>query len=594
MKYGFRYQFSRLFGCTVVMASVCGGCQSFAPPATKFILETVTEAAAPSLNSANGLTAAPIPVRQDAKIQPIAVTHRVTDQVNPPEIGTGSAGSAVTVHVDSQQLEAEQRRQWQSVRDEPAPLVHAKPQTELAPVTTSTGQHLDLPFAGAAESTELAPVVMQPKPAVTTETTTDFQIEDADAGQELAEILSGTNDMDPEDSHQPGQKSRDRDCVAADYIDVSCLEDEFAPLYKPFSVDTTPLPMIHVAAADHLLRNDSAVRPASIEPPLVLPCPADEACATQFAACPPLSKPGPGPRDEYLCDGGDANGKVIVRSDRTLRNLDLEDTVGHFDTADGRTVVTPSNSVCIYSPRFAAIRHVSGAREDDLIVGHQAQIQLAAASADLQQENSLDVFQPVATQRDVALLSLDSLRDRNLGVEDAGVQHIHLLRSGFAYHEDIQVIRFGIYKGSEKAVLAERMEAAEVWTEQQSAQVLIDSLEAIVEKSFHNPGLLYHVKPGEPKLRVIKVASTGAAAPGEEVAFTLRFDNVGDQPIDQVTVIDNLTTRLEYVKDSAECDLDAEFKTDENNGDSLTVSWTIKEPIKPGEGGIIRFRCRVR
>ena len=102
------------------------------------------------------------------------------------------------------------------------------------------------------------------------------------------------------------------------------------------------------------------------------------------------------------------------------------------------------------------------------------------------------------------------------------------------------------------------------------------------------------VKPGEPKLRVIKVASTGAAAPGEEVAFTLRFDNVGDQPIDQVTVIDNLTTRLEYVKDSAECDLDAEFKTDENNGDSLTVSWTIKEPIKPGEGGIIRFRCRVR
>ncbi|MEZ6116265.1 MAG: hypothetical protein R3C28_06800 [Pirellulaceae bacterium] len=594
MKYGFRYQFSRrLLGCTLVVASVCGGCQTFAPPATKFVLDAVTEAAGPGLNSANGMMSEAIPVRNDAQVRPVAVTHRITDQASPLDIGTGATSSPVTVQIDSQQLKAEQQRQLQQVQDEPAPLVHAKPQTEFAPVTTTRGERLELPVNAASENTELAPVVLQPKPALPTETELENNAI-ADAGNELAEILSGTMELETDDSFSEAQENRDRESVASDYIDVSCLDDTFAPMYKPFSVDVTPLPMIHVAAADNLLRNDSAVRPASIEPPLVLPCPADEACATQFAACPPLSKPGAGPRDEYLCDGGDANGKVIVRSDRTLRNLDLEDTVGHYDTADGRTIVTPSNSVCIYSPRFAAIRHVSGAREDDLIVGHQAQIQLAAANADLQQQNSLDVFQPVATQRDVALLSLDSLRDRNLGVEDAGVQHIHLLRSGFAYHEDVQVIRFGIYKSSEKAMLAERIEAADVWTDHQSAQVIVDSIVAVAEKSLHNPGLLYHVKPGEPKLRVIKVASTGAAAPGEEVAFTLRFDNVGDQPIDQVTVIDNLTTRLEYVEDSAECDLDAEFKTDENNGDSLTVSWTIKEPIKPGEGGIIRFRCRVR
>ena len=52
------------------------------------------------------------------------------------------------------------------------------------------------------------------------------------------------------------------------------------------------------------------------------------------------------------------------------------------------------------------------------------------------------------------------------------------------------------------------------------------------------------------------------------MAFTLRFDNCGDQPIGNVVIVDSLSTRLEYVPDSAECSLDAKFSTQPNEGGS--------------------------
>ena len=51
------------------------------------------------------------------------------------------------------------------------------------------------------------------------------------------------------------------------------------------------------------------------------------------------------------------------------------------------------------------------------------------------------------------------------------------------------------------------------------------------------------------------------ARPGEFVDFTIRFDNIGDQKIGNVTLVDNLTTRLEYVEGTAESSLAADFST---------------------------------
>jgi uncharacterized repeat protein (TIGR01451 family) len=125
--------------------------------------------------------------------------------------------------------------------------------------------------------------------------------------------------------------------------------------------------------------------------------------------------------------------------------------------------------------------------------------------------------------------------------------------------------------------------------------VLIDNRSAKAEIGVQTPGTTYLlVEPNNPKLRLIKLASTGVAQPGDEVEFTLRFDNVGDRVIGNVAILDSLTTRLEYIEGSQKCSLPADFETRPNDGSSLKLRWQIREPLEPGQGGVIQFRCRVR
>ena len=61
-----------------------------------------------------------------------------------------------------------------------------------------------------------------------------------------------------------------------------------------------------------------------------------------------------------------------------------------------------------------------------------------------------------------------------------------------------------------------------------------------------------------------------------------------------MTIVDNLSTRLEYIPDSASSTLDAQFFTEPNGAGSLLLRWEIREPVEPREGGVLRFRCLVR
>jgi len=91
-----------------------------------------------------------------------------------------------------------------------------------------------------------------------------------------------------------------------------------------------------------------------------------------------------GPSNEYLCDGGDFGLPVGVRADWTVDGLEQEDAVAHYDTLDGRIVVTPSNRVCVYAPRFAAVRRVEGLQAHErrqLIDIAAEEVELAAAKA---------------------------------------------------------------------------------------------------------------------------------------------------------------------------------------------------------------------
>ncbi len=282
--------------------------------------------------------------------------------------------------------------------------------------------------------------------------------------------------------------------------------------------------------------------------------------------------------------------------DRTILGLDREDTVAQYDTVDGRTEVEASNPVCLYAPRFAAVRQVSG------LLAHEAHDRLAGVALPIllnsQEQRGVPttVLQPVEPERYVGTDSPIAFRERVRGESLDGAQALAKLVDRFSVHEDFRVIRTGIFDNSEKARLAERLDAALVWSENQAVQVTIEKVTAIL--ATNDVGLqsvyCYDLPPGKPRLRVVKVASKKSAQPGEDVEFTIRFDNVGDQTVGNVTLVDSLTTRLEYLPDTAQCSLEAKFYTQENEGESLVLRWEIRSPLKVGEGGIIRFTCRVR
>jgi uncharacterized repeat protein (TIGR01451 family) len=304
----------------------------------------------------------------------------------------------------------------------------------------------------------------------------------------------------------------------------------------------------------------------------------------------------PVPKDEYLFDGDDRNYEVLVDQNWKLYGLDTEDTVGHFDTLDGRRLVVPSNRVGIYSPRFASVRKVN----DWVARSGAAQLAQFRDRDQMQSARGSD-FSSTTLQQ--LMPGLNTGRDRASGVEDhtRGVladQVVHMtgFRTGFAAYENLQLIRFGKYSSSEKTRLQLGMQSAGVWETRDGLQVMIDRDQPVVVNDALSAQELITVKVGDGKtlLRIAKVASKIAAQPGEEVEFTIRFDNVGEQLIGNVTIIDSLTNRLEYVDGSSECSMKGDFLTERNDGDSLVLRWEITEPVKPNEGGIIRFRCRVR
>ena len=132
----------------------------------------------------------------------------------------------------------------------------------------------------------------------------------------------------------------------------------------------------------------------------------------------------------------------------------------------------------------------------------------------------------------------------------------------FLPFENFTIIRQGIFIHAEQARLAQAIEAAQVWTLNQSAQVTID---------------------GQQAGRVIKVASTPVARPGDMVDFTIRFDNLGNRTIGNVTIIDNLTPRLEYVPDSAQSSLKGNFSTQTNEAGSLVLVGRSPIPSPPAK-----------
>ena len=314
----------------------------------------------------------------------------------------------------------------------------------------------------------------------------------------------------------------------------------------------------------------------------------------------PWAPPGlprhPWPSDEYLLDGGDETPAATVADDWEIRGLNVEDTIGHFDTVDGQRFVSPSNRVEIYSPRFRSVRQVVSLNQNEQrspwarldqpvrLVRHD-DVQIAASSKQhFQSETDVGRNPPIilrSKQGDGAMSTaagLSGFQDRAIPLEAPSA------------------IRQGMLEDAQMAWLAYGVAAAKAWSHTEGLQVVIDRTRAAAEVGDEKLEAVYTIRrpPTHPRLRVIKVASTEFAEPGETVDFTIQFDNVGDVVIGNVTLVDNLTTRLEYVPDTADCPLPHRFSTEPNEAGSLVLRWEITDPLQPEQGGVIRFRCRVR
>ena len=333
-----------------------------------------------------------------------------------------------------------------------------------------------------------------------------------------------------------------------------------------------------------------------------LPCPA-QACPVGMMVEPNVmaSIPHSGncrawANDEFLVDGGDLDPPVRVRPDWEVLGLTPEETVAHFDTLDGHTIVEPSNRVCIYAPRFCAVRKVVGVvqnEQTDRLGDVNKPVKLVRCDEVQEPISSKQQIQPVRkanARPPLAFLSKqgDGAISSNVGAK--------AFQDAFQPYENIEVIRTGLTKLSESAWLAQGVDAAITWSDVQAVQIILDRKTAQTDVGVQDAQATYTVDqpPANPKLRLIKIASTKTARPGETVDFTLRFDNVGNQLIGNVTVIDNLTTRLEYVADSAQCNLAADFIVKKNGVGSDILRWELKDPLAKAAGGIIRFKCRVR
>jgi uncharacterized repeat protein (TIGR01451 family) len=311
------------------------------------------------------------------------------------------------------------------------------------------------------------------------------------------------------------------------------------------------------------------------------------------------SPPGisqPWPDDEYVRDGGDKGVPTAVGDESKVNGLEYEDTIAHYETMDGKTVVEPSNEVHIYSPRFSAVRQVVGlAASEQKQKLYDVNGNLALAAPKLSQKVN-SAKQQVQIDNAISARPLQAFRMKQGDGALSNVIGPRGFQNSYKPYENLAINRIGIFDNKDKLLFARSAQSAVSWSQTEKLQVILDLRSAMAAVQNEQATTIFSadVPPGKPKLRVVKTASTPDAAPGEEVWFTIRFDNVGNQSVGHVAIIDSLSPRLEYVENSAQCSRKADFTTQPNEVESLVIRCELSEPLEPGRGGLIRFCCKVR
>ena len=300
-------------------------------------------------------------------------------------------------------------------------------------------------------------------------------------------------------------------------------------------------------------------------------------------------------REEYVCDGGDSGLRAEVDGKWNIKGLEVEDTIAHFDTLSGDVEIVSSNKACVYAPRFAAVRQVRNVLVSEQSSSPYASASSVGSSGYIANLEAGAIKQPLATVRAVGTKMGLSVQQNDRGILIDDIDSPTESRNQLLPYENVEIIAAGIYDQNDTPILVAGSAAARAWSNIDMPQVTLENGGAFVRTGVAagQETVIYEMPDGQSKLRLVKLASVCAANPGETISFTIRFDNVGDQAIGNISILDMLTSRLEYVADSEECSVECDFLTSDEE-DALQLRWDVTEPMEPGDGGIIRFECIVK
>lgn len=300
--------------------------------------------------------------------------------------------------------------------------------------------------------------------------------------------------------------------------------------------------------------------------------------------------------DEYLFDGGD-RAKPIHFDDFRRLGLDTEDTIAEYTDHTGKRKFEHSNRVAVYAPRFAAVRTIDQPEQD--VSGHRASSMLLG-----EKSGGIDGRRIPAHHkgRNVA----DGVRMRSRGSsldterKDASARGTVAIAShglNARAVENLAIIRSGRFDRTQEAVLAMGIQAAAKWTRRQSPMIMATNQQQSEVSASFNPSAYIgreDMRKTTGKLRIVKVADKQTAEPGETITFTIRYDNTGDRELHHIRILDNLTPRLEYVKDSADSERAGRLVVEENQEGSLVLKFELADPLPGHTGGVVKFQAKVR
>lgn len=302
--------------------------------------------------------------------------------------------------------------------------------------------------------------------------------------------------------------------------------------------------------------------------------------------------------DEYIFDGGDRNAPSgFVAGQRS--GFDTEDTVAKFVDHTGDSRTSPSNRVAVYAPRFGSVRTVTSLVAD-------TKVDKAAGARDAQSVGNIKTGN--AAQENVHDTVLSGLESRNRvdGMASATppmqarrTDSIEEQRKVDEGHEGRQYSSSGAMQRNQAFVLQQQIQNAMAWTRDQYPVLTASTVTASKIKATLKVQQTIGVedeRKTKGQIHVVKLADRDMAQSGDTITFTIRFQNTGDFDVYDVSIVDNLTPRLDYVPGTAKIDGDhpGEVVIEDNGEGSKILTFNLDNALKGHDAGKITFEARVR